>query len=143
MEFLLNEKSLCGQFEDVNSFLISLKPVISCIKLIHDKTDIPIYKTSNFYNCHVTKDETLCNLKHYECSDELLRFKSALDTEIYENYIDLILYNFSNGSYASNGYSASIGKYKFLMLYFHTSDITEIVNNYYEDVDRELYLFKN
>lgn len=84
MEFLLNEKSLCGQFEDVNSFLVSLKPVISCIKLIHDKTDIPIYKTSNFYNCHVTKDETLCNLKHYECSDELLRFKSALDTEIYE-----------------------------------------------------------
>ena len=84
MEFLLNEKSLCGQFEDVSSFLISLKPVISCIKLIHDKTDIPIYKTSNFYNCHVTKDETLCNLKHYECSDELLRFKSALDTEIYE-----------------------------------------------------------
>lgn len=56
---------------------------------------------------------------------------TSKDTEIYENYIDLILYNFSNGSYASNGYSASIGKYKFLMLYFHTSDITEIVNNYY------------
>lgn len=49
----------------------------------------------------------------------------------YKDYINYILYLFANGGYASNGYPASIGKYNFLMLYFHTASINEIVNNYY------------
>lgn len=86
MEFLLNEKSLCGQFQNVSSFLYATKSIVRCIKLIHENTDIPIYKTMNFYNCNVTKDETLCDLKCYGLTDELLRFKSSLDREIYENH---------------------------------------------------------
>lgn len=50
MEFLLNEKSLCGQFQNVSSFLYATKSIVRCIKLIHENTDIPIYKTMNFYN---------------------------------------------------------------------------------------------
>ena len=84
MEFLLNEKSLCGQFQNVSSFLYATESIVRCIKLIHENTDIPIYKTMNFYNCNVTKDETLCDLKCYGLTDELLRFKSSLDREIYE-----------------------------------------------------------
>lgn len=84
MEFLLNEKSLCGQFQDVRSFLHATKSIVRCIDLIHQNTDIPIYKTMNFYDCNVTKDETLCDLKCYGLTDELLRFKSSLDREIYE-----------------------------------------------------------
>ncbi|MCR5112859.1 MAG: hypothetical protein K6A63_02855 [Acholeplasmatales bacterium] len=53
------------------------------------------------------------------------------DRSDYEDYIEAILYSFSNGSYASSGYDSSIGKYNFLMLYFHTSKISEIIDNYY------------
>ena len=49
----------------------------------------------------------------------------------YKDYINYILFLFANGGYASNGYPASIGKYNFLMLYFHTASINDIVNNYY------------
>ena len=47
----------------------------------------------------------------------------------YNDYINNILTNFANGSLASSGYDASLGKYKFLMLYFHDSDINSIINN--------------
>lgn len=74
-------------------------------------------------------------------SIDLLSNKIIKDTESYEktseykdnyvNYIEAILYNFSNNGYSSNGYSSSLGKYNFLMLYFHSADIDEIVDNYY------------
>ena len=54
MEFLLNEKSLEGQFDSITSFLMSIKPVIKNIELIH-KSNMPIYKTTDFYNCKITK----------------------------------------------------------------------------------------
>ena len=56
MEFLLNEKSLEGQFDSITSFLMSIKPVIKNIELIH-KSNMPIYKTTDFYNCKITKNK--------------------------------------------------------------------------------------
>lgn len=86
MDFLLNERSLCGQFKNIDSFLESLAGMIKCIELIHQSgdTDMQIYKTTNFYNCNVTENVKLCQMKNYGVSDELLKFKIKLDNEIYE-----------------------------------------------------------
>ncbi len=56
----------------------------------------------------------------------------AKDRDKYLDYIDSLLYQFSNGKFETNGYPSSIGKYNFLMLYFHTAKIDEIIDNYYK-----------
>ncbi|RIA75866.1 hypothetical protein EI71_01039 [Anaeroplasma bactoclasticum] len=53
------------------------------------------------------------------------------DRAIYNRYIENMLLSFSNNYYSTNGYPASIGKYNFLMLYFHTASVDEIIDNYY------------
>lgn len=53
------------------------------------------------------------------------------DRKTYEKYVENMLLNFSNNGYSSSGYSSEIGKYNFMMLYFHTADIDQIVDNYY------------
>lgn len=47
----------------------------------------------------------------------------------YSDYINAVLTNFANGALSSSGYDASIGKYNFLMLYFHDTDIDSIIKN--------------
>ncbi|MBQ3253168.1 MAG: hypothetical protein IJA65_01310 [Acholeplasmatales bacterium] len=49
----------------------------------------------------------------------------------YEDYLEALLVNFANDGYASSGYPSTIGKYNFLMLYFHTANIKDIINNTY------------
>ena len=49
----------------------------------------------------------------------------------YKDYIQYILYAFANNGYSSSGYPSTIGKYNFLMLYFHDASIDNIVNDYY------------
>ncbi len=89
MQFLLNERSLYGQFRSTQEFLKSLKPVVRCIKMIHDCPELGIYKILNFHECKITKDETLSDLKLCGVPDELLRFKLSLDREVYhEPYWD-------------------------------------------------------
>ena len=39
--------------------------------------------------------------------------------------------SFANNSYSQNGYPSTLGKYNFLMLYFHTASIDEIIDNNY------------
>lgn len=101
MDFLLNEKSLHGQFHYVDDFLRSLKPVIKCIEMVHTCSDNGIYKIRNFHECRITEHERVCDLKVYGVSDELLRFKLSLDRETYkEPYWDTepvhdILQNFT------------------------------------------------
>ena len=56
---------------------------------------------------------------------------SAENVKNYKDYIQYILYAFANNGYSSSGYSSSIGKYNFLMLYFHSASIDDIVKNYY------------
>lgn len=83
MDFLLNEKSLDGQFDDEQQFLKSLKPVIKSIELIQKCPDLKIYKTENFFKCNITKDKILCDLRLNGVSDELLSFKLSLDKVLY------------------------------------------------------------
>lgn len=56
---------------------------------------------------------------------------TAKDIQTYKDSIEYVLAAFSNNYYSSSGYSSSIGKYNFMMLYFHTVDINEIVNETY------------
>lgn len=84
MEFLLNERSLHGQFHSVNDFLKSLKPLIKCMEIIHHCSETGIYKISNFHECKVTNNIKICDLKTSGMSDELLRFKLSLDREVYK-----------------------------------------------------------
>lgn len=53
------------------------------------------------------------------------------EIEDYKETIEYVLAAFANDYYASSGYSSTIGKYNFMMLYFHTANINEIVNNVY------------
>ncbi|MDE7105564.1 MAG: hypothetical protein K2O22_00170, partial [Anaeroplasmataceae bacterium] len=56
---------------------------------------------------------------------------TAKDIQTYKDSIEYVLAAFSNDYYSSSGYSSSMGKYNFMMLYFHTVDINEIVNETY------------
>ena len=84
MDFLLNEKSLDGQFDNADDFLKSLRPVIKCMEILHASSDVGIYKIQNFHERRVTKKERVCDLKVHGVSDELLRFKLSLDRETYK-----------------------------------------------------------
>lgn len=53
------------------------------------------------------------------------------DRADYEKYLNVMLLNFQNDGYSSSGYSSTIGKYNFLMMYFHTADIDKIIDDYY------------
>ena len=72
-------------------------------------------------------------------SDEIIKSQPAYDEakkdkeniKYYEEYLDTLLVNFANGGLAAQGYDASIGKYDFLMLYFHTADVNKIVEDYF------------
>lgn len=85
MEFLLNERSLHGQFKSTEDFLKSLKPLMKCINIIRTFSDMEIYKIRNFHECSITENSKICDLKSCGNSDELLRLKLKLDQEIY-NY---------------------------------------------------------
>lgn len=53
------------------------------------------------------------------------------DIQDYKDTIEYVLAAFSNDYYSSSGYSSSLGKYNFMMLYFHSVDINFIVNEVY------------
>lgn len=57
--------------------------------------------------------------------------KTNEDRSKYETAIKYILLSFANNSYSQNGYPSTLGKYNFLMLYFHTASIDEIIDNTY------------
>lgn len=56
----------------------------------------------------------------------------SIPQDIVDNFyttIEYLLASFANNGLSSNGYPSSIGKYNFLMLYYHTADIDQIVND--------------
>ncbi len=57
---------------------------------------------------------------------------SKEDVDTYHRNIEYVLAAFANDNLASSGYPSSLGKYNFLMLYFHTANINDIINNYYK-----------
>ena len=51
----------------------------------------------------------------------------------YDNYVEtvkLMLYYFANDYYAQSGYPSSIGKYNFMMLYYGTANVDEVVKDF-------------
>ena len=76
---------------------------------------------------------TAVDLISTECvkQSEVYATTKEEDRDFYIDYIEALLYNFTNEAYSSSGYPASIGKYNFLMLYFHDANIDNIVDNYY------------
>lgn len=54
------------------------------------------------------------------------------EEETYKDNLKYMLAMFANDQLSSYGYPSSIGKYNFMILYFHSADVTEIVNNYYK-----------
>jgi hypothetical protein len=84
MEFILNDESLCGQFDKVSDFLESLRQNIKCFQIINNSEENKIYKTFKFYENKVTKSDKLLDLKKYN-DDELVSFLIQLDEIIYEN----------------------------------------------------------
>jgi len=57
--------------------------------------------------------------------------KDKTNTNLYTTYIQNVLSNFANDGYSSNGFPSTIGKYNFLMLYYHSANIKNIINDYY------------
>ncbi len=57
--------------------------------------------------------------------------KTNEDRADYERYLQLMLLNFANGAYEQSGYASTVGKYNFLMMYFHSADVDTIIDNYY------------
>lgn len=57
------------------------------------------------------------------------------DVKTYKTTLDLLLAYFAQGQIDS--YDASLGKYNFLKLYFHYTDVDDIVNNYYRIQDAQ------
>lgn len=51
------------------------------------------------------------------------------DIDIYYQTVEYMLAIFANDGLAQSGYPATLGKYNFLMLYYHTSDIDKIVQD--------------
>lgn len=61
MDFLLNEKSLHGQFESTEEFLKSLSENLSCFQLVTKKMAGRIWKITDFYKCKITGDITIAD----------------------------------------------------------------------------------
>lgn len=90
MDFILNEKSLYGQFGSADEFLKSLEANLQCFRLVRSQAEGEIRKIADFYKCKITKELSLGDLKQYPRSDELSRFRIALDKEMRtEAYWDL------------------------------------------------------
>ena len=130
---------------------IGNKNILATIKYKGTKYKLYIYADEDTSSkkavCKIGTDEaigvfnTLEQKKGTSTAISLLSNKMIKDTKAYkdtkkyrndyETYIDNILLNFANDAYSSNGFDSSIGKYKFLMSYYHTANIDKIVNNYY------------
>lgn len=54
------------------------------------------------------------------------------DIKGYKENLDYVLASFANNNFSSSGYPASIGKYNFMMLYFHSANVDEIIDDYYK-----------
>ncbi len=72
---------------------------------------------------------------------DILTKKIIKDTEIYKNTeknvddyystLNNVLTSFANDGFSSYGYSSSIGKYNFMMAYYHSASVDVIINDIY------------
>lgn len=90
MDFLLNEKSLYGQFQSIEDFLDTLPANLRCFDLVKAQAEGQIWKISDFYKCQVTREIKVGELQRYQMTDALLKLRLVLDKEIRtEPYWDL------------------------------------------------------
>lgn len=68
-------------------------------------------------------------VKESNAYQKVINDKEKLD--LYYQSVNNLLSNFAADNLSSSGYSASLGKHNFLMLYFHTNDIEDIIYDYY------------
>lgn len=61
----------------------------------------------------------------------------------YYEQLEYALASFASDYFAQSGYPSTLGKYNFLMLYFHTADVEEIINNQYRISDASNKLLTN
>lgn len=83
MEFILNEKSLVGQFAKLDEFWDSVQENIQCFRLILSGGINNIYKVQDFNRCMITSSERLCDLSKY-AEDKTVRLQLTLDSIIYQ-----------------------------------------------------------
>ena len=63
MEILLNEKSLDGQFDSLETFFKTLPEMSRNMKILKEK-NLLLYKHSSLYSRNVTKEMTLMDLQN-------------------------------------------------------------------------------
>lgn len=68
-------------------------------------------------------------VKSSNAYDAVINDKEKID--LYYQSVNNLLSNFAADNLSSSGYSASLGKHNFLMLYFHTNNIEDIIYDYY------------
>lgn len=87
--------------------------------------DVLEHKSGTVTAVNLISKEKIKNSKEYSeiAKDDIDAFYGA---------IEYILASFANDGLAQQGYPASLGKYNFLMLYYHTADIDEIVDNVFK-----------
>lgn len=69
--------------------------------------------------------------------------KTGSHTDEYYTSLNNLLTSFSNNGLTSYGYDSSIGKYNFLMMYFHASDVETIINEVYRVNDASAGILNN
>lgn len=83
------------------------------------------------YRSGLTEAANILANKMMKDRDEYKNIPQDVIDNFYQT-IEYVLAAFANDALASSGYPASIGKYNFLMLYYHTADLDEIVNDVFK-----------
>lgn len=63
--------------------------------------------------------------------------------EEYSENLSTLLASFAQDAFTSYGYPASIGKYNFMILYFRSTEVNDIINNYYKIQETAAELLNN
>ncbi len=96
--------------------------------------DTTYIKTSDLYNeletnNGVTEAVDILTKKIIKDTDEYKKTEKNVDD--YYTTLNNVLTSFANDGFSSYGYSSSIGKYNFMMAYYHSASVDEIINDVY------------
>lgn len=69
--------------------------------------------------------------------------QTAENLDEYYEQVEYVLAAFANNSFATSGFSSTIGKYNFMMLYFHTANVDKIVADQYRVSEASAKLLTN
>ncbi len=94
------------------------------------------YKLEEIFNILEVRSGTataidLLSRKAIKDSEEYKSIKSS-EIDTYKRNLEAVLNLFANNQLSSQGYPSTLGKYNFLMLYFHSADVDTIIDNFYK-----------